>query len=421
MNILVTNVYSYKNKGDAAIVIAQISEIKRVFPKASIAIQSIDIKHDKNKYGVPVSGSLMWILLSSVRDDSLPKQIYKLVSRVSGLLSYLLFYRLLHLRIDWLLSNELKKFVSDIESADLVITCGGGYLRTTETSPRILVWLYVVCLNFLTGYYLGKPIYMYSQSIGPLNDWISKSIVRFSLNRTSLIEVREDISFNYVKKLKIKAPVVRTSDPVFLLKGQKMPSPIKLDEANLKVGVTVRNWFNNKTQLDNYLNVVARLIDYLIKNYDAQVIYIPQVIATEFGDDDRVVAKMLQQKVKHKDKFRLVLEDYHPFELMKLCSEMDIFIGTRMHSNIFALINNVPVVAIQYEHKTKGIMDRLGLSEATIDIEKLTFELLKQKTEHVLNNRDSFKKLIELNMVKQIKLSRSAMEIIKQDYEKGLV
>lgn len=88
-----------------------------------------------------------------------------------------------------------------------------------------------------------------------------------------------------------------------------------------------------------------------------------------------------------------------------------------MHSNIFALISDVPVVAIQYEHKTQGIMDRMGLGHATVDIEKISFEELKQKVEHVLNNGDLYKGLIKRNMVGQIQLSSSAMHIIKQDFD----
>jgi colanic acid/amylovoran biosynthesis protein len=381
MKILVTNIYSYENKGDAAIVIAMVSEIRRVFPEAHIYLQTVDVEHDKGKYDEPVESSLLWILLSSLRDEPILKRVYELTIRMTGLILYLLFYRLLRVRLNWLLRGQLKQFVAYTEQTDLVIACGGGYLRTVETKPQVLLWLFVVCLNSLSGHYLGKPVYMYSQSIGPLNDWLARRLVKFTLNRVQLIEVREDISMQYVEKLKIHTPAIRTADPVFLLKGQGRRAPVKLEPAPIQVGVTVRNWFSTELQLMQYLKIVARLIDYLITNYKARVTYTPQVIATGFGDDDRLVAKKLRSLVKNKKSFTLLLDDLHPLELIGLCSKMDLFIGTRMHSNIFSLINDVPVVAIQYEHKTQGIMDRLGIGDATIDIEKINFEELKQKVE----------------------------------------
>ncbi len=40
---------------------------------------------------------------------------------------------------------------------------------------------------------------------------------------------------------------------------------------------------------------------------------------------------------------------------------MDLFLGTRLHSNIFALVAGVPVVAVAYQYKTFGLMEMIGL------------------------------------------------------------
>jgi colanic acid/amylovoran biosynthesis protein len=50
---------------------------------------------------------------------------------------------------------------------------------------------------------------------------------------------------------------------------------------------------------------------------------------------------------------------------------MDLFLGTRMHSNILALSMGVPTVAISYQKKTDGIMEMLELSDYVLDMANL--------------------------------------------------
>lgn len=415
MKTLITNVYSYKNKGDAAIVVALVSEVRRAFPEVEILIQTTDLKHDLDKYDAPISASLLWLILSSVRGRHFIVRLGKLISGIGGLGLYLLAARHFKKRLSWLLSDELNKFVKEIDDHDFVIACGGGYLRTADGRANGTILLIVTCLNFAAGYYLGRPVYLYSQSIGPVHGWLQKRILKASLNRVNLIESREDITTKFLKELGSKTPVIETADPVFLLQGMGRTAPVTLRPASLRVGITVRKWFSDDARLNQYIIAMAQMIDYLISEHDAQVYYIPQVIAANFGDDDRVIAERVQRFVKQNDRFELLTQDLHPLELVGICGQMDIFIGTRMHSNIFALINTVPVVAIEYEHKTRGIMRGLGLEELTIRIEDVEPEELKRRVDELLKNKAHYRKMIAAGLVKETSRSRSAIEAIRQD------
>lgn len=418
LNIAVTNVYSYRNKGDAAIVLALVSEIKRIFTNGNITIFSTDTKNDSGKYNAPVSSSLMWVLFSSHKHESKINQIFGLFTRLSGLVVFLIFCKFGIRNQYWLLRRDLKDHVKNLSRNDIVIACGGGYLGNADTSPRTLLLLSGMCLSFLIGHYIGKPVYMYSQSIGPLKGRLAKKMVAFSLNRVNLIEIREDVSFEYIKSLGVNTPKIMTADPVFLLHGRQAPSPIKLKKAPLQVGITVRKWFTEPAEFNNYLGIMAKLIDYLADVHSAQITYIPQVIAEDFNDDDRKVASKLHNLVKNKDNFTVLSKDYHPFELMGICGSMDIFVGTRMHSNIFSLLGETPVVAIMYEHKTQGIMNGLGLGDMTLNIGDLTYKELKTKVDLAIEQKDHFKDIIRLNMPQQKRLSSSAMNEIRKVHKK---
>lgn len=71
---------------------------------------------------------------------------------------------------------------------------------------------------------------------------------------------------------------------------------------------------------------------------------------------------------------------------------MDLFIGTRMHSNIFALSMHVPTVAIGYRHKTRGIMEMLQMENYVCDVSNIRFEDIAKKVEAALANREEITK-----------------------------
>jgi colanic acid/amylovoran biosynthesis protein len=260
---------------------------------------------------------------------------------------------------------------------------------------------------------------LYSQSIGPVHGIWQENLLRKTLDSVDLVEPREDVSVKYLQDLKTTSQTVPTADPALLL-GEDGVFPIEhvqLTEGRMHVGMTVRKWFKTDEELSAYIDAVAQTLDYLIEQHDAEVFYIPQVIAENFGDDDRIIARRVHDKVQGKQFFTVLEADLHPFQLIGLCGKMDIFIGTRMHSNIFALINHVPVVAIEYEHKTKGIMRGLGLEPLCIDIRDVTPETLRARLDLLLANPTKYKNLIKQNLPGQIAESRKAMEVIKKVYE----
>jgi len=419
MRVLISNVYSYKNKGDAAIVISLLREVRRAFPDAEILVQTADAKHDEGKYGTPITSSLLWTLLSAVRERPLAERMRVAASGLIGLHTYLGLYRQFGRAPLWLVPRRLHQFVRDNQQADLVIACGGGYLRTASSGLRDKLLLHVTCLNFLAAKYLGKPVFLYSQSIGPVHGEWQRDKLRRTLDQVDLIEPREDVSVRFLQELQTSAKTVPTADPALLLgdTGQFPEQHVRLRPDRLHVGLTVRKWFKTERELDAYIRAVAQTIDYLIAQHNAEVFYVPQVIAENFGDDDRLIARRVHDAVQNKECFTVVDADLHPFEVIGLCGRMDIFIGTRMHSNIFALINHVPVVAIEYEHKTKGIMRGLGLEPLTVDIQGVTFDTLRQKVDMVLADRDHYRSLIRQHLPDQITESRRAINVIKEAYE----
>ena len=92
-----------------------------------------------------------------------------------------------------------------------------------------------------------------------------------------------------------------------------------------------------------------------------------------------------------------------------IIKDAQFFVGSRMHSNIFALQQGIPVIAISYQPKTEYIMSSLGLSDYSLSIIDLTKEDLINVTQklqtswtnkdHIIAEKAAESKQILLNVI----------------------
>ena len=122
----------------------------------------------------------------------------------------------------------------------------------------------------------------------------------------------------------------------------------------------------------------------------------PQVIIN--GEDDRSIAREVFQLTRNKKGFKILTKDYSPEELKGMIGYMDLFIGTRMHSNIFAASTCVPTIAIGYRHKTKGIMEMLGIEKYECEMSTLQFRDIIQKIQDAWTNKETLKESLKIKV-----------------------
>jgi colanic acid/amylovoran biosynthesis protein len=95
---------------------------------------------------------------------------------------------------------------------------------------------------------------------------------------------------------------------------------------------------------------------------------------------------------------------------------MDVFIGTRMHSNIFAMTQNVPVIPIGYLHKTNGIARSVGIEDWVIDINDINAELLINKFDELWKMRHQVRQQLENRIPVLIEQINEVGPAIAQDF-----
>jgi len=169
-------------------------------------------------------------------------------------------------------------------------------------------------------------------------------------------------------------------------KGSTIP---KLPKGNL-VSVSVRYWDHYSKGMTHavYLKTMAKTLDTLV-----EMGYTPVFASTCTGfrgyhKDDRRTALQVRKLMRHGGSTKVLTSHLSPEQLVSIYSRMEFHIGTRMHSNIFALTAGVPVLAIAYEDKTYGLMSILKLERYAIDIEELDARRLLEMVKDIAHERD---------------------------------
>jgi len=385
MKVLITNIYSFKNKGDATIVFSAIEGLKKKHKNPEFILSTDDL-NDKGKYGdYQVVSSFTRLFHNKFKRDFLNSIInFLYYLRLISIFKVERFLYRYKIRFDLIYGGNLKKKLQSYREADIVYAIGGGYLLTKTSLRKIdklfgRISLHIVCLEFYFAKAYRKSIVLLHQSIGPFNYSQDVKQTIGYLSNIDLIVSREKYTFNLLRSNGINNTILK-SDLAFTfdLPGNSFFNNPLIPRFNNKLGITARVCLPAKEQ-SRYENALIEFITYYLNEYtDAAIYFIPQVIYAERYDDDTSVAKKIYSSIAEELQGRLICieDDLPPQDLKATISECEFFVGTRMHSNIFALSSYVKTIALAYEYKTTGIMEMLGLAEYTVSVEKVTSDFL---------------------------------------------
>jgi len=130
----------------------------------------------------------------------------------------------------------------------------------------------------------------------------------------------------------------------------------------------------------------------LIERLGVKIVLIPHVTGPDDSKDDRGTVKKVYETIEKKNDVKMILTDYPPWDLKGIIGALDLFIGTRMHSNIAALSSCVPTIALAYSHKAYGIMSMLGQDRWVLNVRHFTSSDLVSLTEMAWKTREITKK-----------------------------
>lgn len=422
-NILLINVHSSSNAGDAALMLVTLQQLRQNFPGCHITLVMDD--PDTNLDNVKIVESIFaWV--KSTREVGwvswrMGNLLLLPISTLLPILSYRLFGKPLYI----LTPAKLRATIQSYLNTNLAVSTPGGFLYSSGSGLVLAITIYTMALVWLAG----KPLYIFPQSFGPLAHWWEGWLLCWILRKARVVMVREPVSMELLEKYHLRHLHVHLlPDIAFAFSGVSPPVAENwlhehgIDPTSERplLGLTVINWSaqnSNFSRQSEYETACAGAIRHFVSHIGGRAILFPQVTGPAVDSDDRIPAERINAKLTDIADSILLIEEQLPPGLIKaLYGQMDVVIGTRMHSIIFALSEGVPVIAIGYMHKTQGVAAMLGLDQWVLDIRKINQEALVEMLTGLWKERKILKAQIASALPSVIEQANRAGKLCAEDY-----
>ena len=386
MKIVITNGYTWNNSGDAGIIIGTIAMLRQTFGKdTEVTVFTATPELDQkmyNKSGVRARFLDHMLIMPKKYLGVIPYNSYFLIPQTClGILK-------LSLR-KWYL-DECRENYKALKNADLIIVCGGGFLGGNNFFGN-LCQLYQVKVNLR----YHKKVIVLGDSVEPADKWYICAMLKSTLRRVDHFYSREYITTDFLRNALKLLTVSEIPDMAFFF--DKMDAPVqireyyKLEHGQIIIGITLRDCFKKSEYIkckEDYIKAIVKFISEIIDKFQCFLCCIP--FCRNDGDDDRIISEEVIDKLDNKYKKNMQLLDYEmsPAELKGLIQQMDYFVGTRMHSNIFAMSVGIPVIALKYEEKTQGIMEMMGMADYVFNAYYPDVDAMVKSLERQMKERD---------------------------------
>jgi len=408
INILIPEEIPSLNKGEAAIITGMMETFKILESDVKVTMFSIYYKEDKQRYSPEIEVVDARGIMPSDIITASSSNVQKILEMAVSLCKHLLFaflYKFFGLKATKIMRRNVWEAYC---KSDLVIICHDSLF-----SPLYHVMITSFCK------FLGKRLVIYGATFNPkVKDekfpLVKRILVRYLMKtvfrKVDLITLREELSYKFLQEIGVgNTPMYVTGDFPFLLKpeGEEGVNKIIQRESlenckpmigmtigQYKIGLTFLDIKNPEAKYNAFLDAITRVVDYLTESLNVTVVFIPHCIGFSKKLDDRIIAKEVYNKVKHKDKVKVITTEYSPEELKGLIGKFALFVGMRLHSVVDAVSMNVPSIMLSdsSDYRAHGIIGKmLGQEKWVYNMENFHSDKLIIKINELWNAREKVK------------------------------
>ncbi len=357
VRIIISGYYGFSNAGDEAILWSLIEQIREATPDASITVLSA--QPEKTAYDYDVSA----------------------VKR-----------------------NDFIEIIKSLKISDIFINGGGSLLQDVTSSKSLYYYLILTDL----AKKMGLITALYSNGVGPINSSFNRYLTKRVLEKTDFLSVRDEDSRAFLRDIGIRKEVYLTADPALILepasteRGREIlkSEGIDIENINSIVGISVRPW------VYDYSEVFAKFSDFISRELKSEILFIPF-----HGEDDIEVSLKIMKLMN--ERAHVIKGIYNPKELMSIIKRINLLVGVRLHSLIFAAAVGTPFCGLSYDPKIDGFLKMFEM-EPIGYMDNLDLDTLCSKVEELWANRESAGKKIN---EKVIKLSANIKEHNRQFFD----
>lgn len=327
---------------------------------------------------------------------------------------------------------ELLNFA--ISQSDLLVIGGGGLYNCYLDYPENLFLKgnhsYFSIITFelpLLAKLHNVPCMVYGVGASEILSEVAKMHIAEGLKSCAAITVRDEKSKEILQGLPGCATldIEVTADPVFRLNGEETSDEKefrllqKIKELKRPIlGISLRNW-EATGDVNVTLDSVSSVANDFCKQYDGSIVFLPfdnGGVVAELSEDRLIFAKLREKLDKNIEVIQLdgYLGPQIASKCIKLC---DITLCMRLHPAIMSLKNSIPVIGLVYDQKVQNIMNRCGLGEFTINLDRINEDTLKEKLfslylkkEVVIEKMNAISKDMKRRAFKNIEIVETLLE-----------
>ena len=221
------------------------------------------------------------------------------------------------------------------------------------------------------------------------------------------------------ERLKIRDSIL-VSDMAFVLPYFKEMYSFSSSKKRIGInisGLLYKGGFHEKNQFNltlNCPNLIDNLIKTLSEKYEIHLISHVIDLKENAYDDDYKTCKMLKNKYSN---VILAPAFATPIEAKSYISNMDVFIGSRMHSTIASFSSGVVTIPISYSRKFEGLFGSLDYSyviNAKKETTESAYELVMKYIENQSSLLDVQNKSMMIIKEKNEIFRKSILEVLRE-------
>jgi len=322
---LIVGYYGWKNTGDDAMLYGILSELQRLYPTTRIAVVTVaPIEIPKSKNGK----NLVYFVKPS---------------------PYTVFWEL-------------------CKSSTLILGGGSHFedfgskrIRPLKNTLRILTLIIFAKL-------LKKKVCLLGIGISPVSSVLIKWMLKLIFHLADFISVRDKVSLEFLKLLREDRKALLAFDPSALIMPFPYSHPNK-ETSDITLGISVLPAFKiyyGAEKIDLFLvDCIARELN----SWAAENPYLKVLLFVFKGkskDDDVSLTMQLQKKLYATQRVKFVPYEPNPRKRLQQVSQCDYFIAMRFHSSMFAYLNRIPLLMIDYHPKCRALAEYIGLPKNAI-------------------------------------------------------
>jgi colanic acid/amylovoran biosynthesis protein len=398
--ILIVGNHTCGNRGDAAILRGLLECLEGAIPGSQIDVLS----------RFPTSSE--WLLGRRLHKDTLNSYYVEAGKQRLGSIRAKVLRRF----IPWLLHAHMMKsgisrfiglprrhreYITSLAAYDLVIQVGGSFFVDLYGPTQ---YDHALCALLA-----GRPIFFIGHSVGPFEHPLFRKISQDVMARVDALALREEVSLKHMADGQIPQTKVRAAADTAWLVSTGDPAYAAASPA---VAVTFRELapFDKRLGIsqDTYEAAFAELLDAV-----ADAGYRVQALSTctaidGYPKDDRMIALRVRNRMRNAAAMDVEMDELNDVELGNRFAQCALTIGTRLHSAIMSMNFGTPAVALAYEHKSEGVMKRLGTSELSMPVRSLLDGSLKTKVLGLLQD-DTLRPRVAAAVAREKAFAREAV------------